>query len=204
MSTPNAIRRHRRSADHRPTPLGGAAVQSHLRAPGVQLLIPIIVQQTPTNYTPPTRSTRWEMRPLASVSLRGGQRDQDAERDLVRLRSTDSSPASDLRVSVFSHLMQRSIPHSADRTVRHWCGVHLRTSPPTQEFLECGGGDVSVNGTQVFVSLLVMALYGWRLALIVLVGARSGTPCLDPVVVPAGAPSSLRPGAARWSPTAWQ
>jgi len=89
---------------------------------------------------------------------------------LVRLVRQASTGLSQMRVKVFSHLLGRSVLHV--QTERRGALVSRVTSDLTtlQEFMEWGGVMFLVEGTQVVVSLAVMAAYEWRLALIVLVG----------------------------------
>ena len=89
---------------------------------------------------------------------------------LVRLVRQASTGLSQLRVTVFSHLLQRSM--LTVQTERRGALVSRVTSDVTtlQEFLEWGGVMFLVEGTQVVMSLAVMAVYEWRLADPVLVG----------------------------------
>ncbi|MEK7251938.1 MAG: ABC transporter ATP-binding protein [Actinomycetota bacterium] len=143
----------------------------NLGGTGVQLLIPIIVQQTLDNYISANSVDLGAVMRAVGIGLGavvvGGIMTRAG---LVRLVRQASTGLSDLRVSVFSHLMQRSM--LTVQTERRGALVSRVTSDVTtlQEFLKWGGVMFLVNGTQVFMSLLVMALYEWRLALIVLVG----------------------------------
>jgi len=143
----------------------------NLGGTGVQLLIPVIVQQTLDNYISGDTVDLGAVAIAAGVGLVavvvGGVMTRAG---LVRLVKQASTGLSDLRVSVFSHLLQRSM--LTVQTERRGALVSRVTSDVTtlQEFLEWGGVMFLVNGTQVFMSLVVMALYEWRLALIVLVG----------------------------------
>ncbi len=143
----------------------------NLGGTGVQLLIPIIVQQTLDNYISADSVDLGAVIRAVGIGLVavvvGGIMTRAG---LVRLVRQASTGLSDLRVSVFSHLMQRSM--LTVQTERRGALVSRVTSDVStlQEFLEWGGVMFLVNGTQVFMSLLVMAIYEWRLALIVLVG----------------------------------
>lgn len=90
---------------------------------------------------------------------------------LVRLVKQATTGLSDLRVSVFDHLLRRSVLHV--QTEGRGSLVARVTSDmwTLQQFMEWGGVMFLVNGTQVVASLAVMFVYDWRLALLVLVGA---------------------------------
>ncbi len=93
-----------------------------------------------------------------------------ARAGLVRLVRNASIGLSDLRVSVFGHLLRRSVLHV--QSERRGALVSRVTSDITtlQEFMEWGGVMFLVNGTQVGASIVAMALYEWRLAVIVVAG----------------------------------
>ncbi len=144
----------------------------NLGGTAVQVLIPVIVQQTLDRYV--IGSDRVDIGGVASavaiglvVVVVGGVMTRAG---LVRLVRQASTGLSELRVSVFAHLFRRSVLHV--ETERRGALVSRVTSDLTtlQDFLEWGGVMFLVNGTQVVVSLVVMAIYEWRLALIVLVG----------------------------------
>ena len=144
----------------------------NLGGTAVQILIPVIVQQTLDRYV--IGSDRVDVSGVASavgiglvVVVVGGLMTRAG---LVRLVRQASTGLSDLRVSVFAHLFRRSVLHV--EAERRGALVSRVTSDLTtlQDFLEWGGVMFLVNGTQVVVSLAVMAIYEWRLALIVLVG----------------------------------
>ena len=144
----------------------------NLGGTAVQVLIPVIVQQTLDRYV--IGSDRVDVGGVASavgigliVVVVGGVMTRAG---LVRLVRQASTGLSDLRVSVFAHLFRRSVLHV--QTERRGALVSRVTSDVNtlQDFLEWGGVMFLVNGTQVVVSLAVMAVYDWRLALIVLVG----------------------------------
>ena len=170
MSTPAAIRRALKEAPviaHRLW----VVLLLNLGGTVVQLLIPIIVQQTLDRYI---TDGMVDLRAVAITSglgllavVIGGVMTRAG---LVRLIKQASTGLSDLRVSVFSHLMQRSM--LTVQTERRGALVSRVTSDVTtlQEFLEWGGVMFLVNGTQVVMSLGVMAAYEWRLAVLVLVG----------------------------------
>ncbi len=137
-----------------------------------QVLIPVIVQQTLDRYLIGTE--RVDVGGVATavglgmvVVVIGGFMTRTG---LVRLVKQASTGISELRVSVFAHLFRRSVLHV--QTERRGALVSRVTSDLTtmQEFLEWGGVMFLINGTQVVVSLAVMAIYEWRLALIVAVG----------------------------------
>ena len=144
----------------------------NLGGTAVQVLIPVIVQQTLDRYVIGTEGV--DVGGVASavglgaiVVVIGGFM---TRMGLVRLVKQASTGISELRVAVFAHLFRRSVLHV--ETERRGALVSRVTSDLTtlQEFLEWGGVMFLVNGTQVVVSLVVMAIYEWRLALIVVVG----------------------------------
>ncbi len=144
----------------------------NLGGTAVQVLIPVIVQQTLDRYV--IGSDHVDVGGVASaigiglaVVVVGGLMTRAG---LVRLVRQASTGLSDLRVSVFAHLLRRSVLHV--QTERRGALVSRVTSDLTtlQDFLEWGGVMFLVNGTQVVVSLVVMTVYEWRLALIVVVG----------------------------------
>jgi len=143
----------------------------NLGGTGVQLLIPVIIQQTLDNYITGDTVDMGAVALAAGVGLAavvvGGLMTRAG---LIRLVKQASTGLSDLRVSVFSHLLQRSM--LTVQTERRGALVSRVTSDVAtlQEFLEWGGVMFLVNGTQVVMSLVVMAIYEWRLAAIVLVG----------------------------------
>jgi len=144
----------------------------NLGGTAVQVLIPVIVQQTLDRYV--IGSENVDVGGVAAavgiglvVVVIGGLMTRAA---LVRLVRQASTGLSDLRVSVFAHLFKRSVLHV--QTERRGALVSRVTSDlnTMQDFLEWGGVMFLINGTQVVVSLVVMAVYEWRLALIVAIG----------------------------------
>ncbi len=170
LSTPAAIRRALAEAPIIARRLW-VVLLFNLGGTAVQLLIPVIVQQTLDRFIDGgnvdlkavviTVGIGLVMVIVGGVMTRAG---------LVRLIRQASTGLSDLRVSVFSHLMKRSM--LTVQTERRGALVSRVTSDinTLQEFLEWGGVMFLVNGTQVVMSLAVMAAYEWRLALLVLVG----------------------------------
>jgi ATP-binding cassette subfamily B protein len=144
----------------------------NLGGTGVQILIPVIIQQTLDKYI-----SAGDAVDVASVALVvglglvgvvvGGTLTRAG---LVRLVRQSATGLSQLRVSVFSHLLRRSVLHV--QAERRGALVSRVTSDLTtlQEFIEWGGVMFLVNGTQVLAALVVMTVYQWRLALIVAVG----------------------------------
>ena len=144
----------------------------NLGGTGVQILIPVIVQQTLDKYLSSTdvvdvRSVGIAVGIGLVVVVVGGVMTRNG---LVRLVRQAATGLSQLRVSVFSHLLRRSVLHV--QTERRGALVSRVTSDlaTLQEFLEWGGVMFLVNGTQVVAALGVMAAYEWRLALIVAIG----------------------------------
>ena len=138
----------------------------------VQILIPVIVQQTLDRYIGAGDSV--ELRGVWTavgigllIAIVGGTMTRFG---LVRLVRQASRGLSELRVRVFSHLMRRSVLHVESE--RRGALVSRVTSDLStlQDFMEWGGVMFLVNGTQVVAALAVMAAYEWHLALIVLVG----------------------------------
>ncbi|HSM01377.1 MAG TPA: ABC transporter ATP-binding protein [Acidimicrobiia bacterium] len=138
----------------------------------VQILIPVIVQQTLDRYIGSGDAVDlagvWTAVAIGlAIAFVGGAMTRFG---LVRLVRQASIGLSQLRVNVFSHLMRRSVLHVESE--RRGALVSRVTSDlaTLQDFMEWGGVMFLVNGTQVLAALAVMAVYEWRLALIVLVG----------------------------------
>ena len=170
LSTPAAIRRALVEAPiiaHRLW----VVLLFNLGGTAVQLLIPIIVQQTLDRFINGSDVDLRAVMVASGIGLAmvivGGVMTRAG---LVRLIRQASTGLSDLRVSVFSHLIKRSM--LTVQTERRGALVSRVTSDITtlQEFLEWGGVMFLVNGTQVVMSLAVMTFYEWRLALLVLIG----------------------------------
>ena len=144
----------------------------NLGGTGVQILIPVIVQQTiDKNLSSPgavnPRGVAIAVALGLVIVITGGVMTRAG---LVRLIRQAATGLSQLRVSVFSHLLRRSVLHV--QTERRGALVSRVTSDLStlQEFMEWGGVMFLVNGTQVIVSVAVMAAYEWRLALMVAAG----------------------------------
>ena len=144
----------------------------NLGGTAVQVLIPVIVQQTLDRYVGGGGNV--DIGGVATavgiglvVIVVGGVMTRAG---LVRLVSQASTGMSELRILTFRHLFRRSVLHV--QTERRGSLVSRVTSDVStvQQFMEWGGVMFLVNGTQVVVSLVVMAIYEWRLALIVGVG----------------------------------
>ncbi len=89
---------------------------------------------------------------------------------LLRLVRSASTGLSDLRIKTFDHIMRQSVLHV--QSERRGNLVSRVTSDITtlQEFMEWGGVGLIIASSQVLLATVVMAVYEWRLALIVLVG----------------------------------
>ncbi|MCJ7724890.1 MAG: ABC transporter ATP-binding protein/permease, partial [Acidimicrobiia bacterium] len=144
----------------------------NLGGTAVQVLIPVIVQQTLDRYVggagvvdvggvATAVTIGLVIVVVGGVMTRAG---------LVRLVTQASTGMSELRVLTFRHLFRRSVLHV--QSERRGSLVSRVTSDvqTVQEFMEWGGVMFLVNGTQVVAALGVMAAYEWRLALIVAVG----------------------------------
>ncbi len=171
LSTPAAIRRA----------LVVAPVIAHrlwvtlllnLGGTAVQIAVPVIVQQTVDRFVGGpgrvdvdavmvTVAIGLAVVVVGSVLARAG---------LVRLVRNAAAGLSELRVAVFDHLLRRSVLHV--QSERRGALVSRVTSDITtlQEFMEWGGAMFLINGTQVVAALAAMAVYEWRLALLVLAG----------------------------------
>jgi putative ABC transport system ATP-binding protein len=89
---------------------------------------------------------------------------------VLRLIQSSSTGLSDLRTMTFRHLLRRSVLHvEADRRGDL---VSRVTSDVTtlQEFMEWGGVGLVIAGSQVFLALVAMVVYQWRVALVAVVG----------------------------------
>jgi putative ABC transport system ATP-binding protein len=144
----------------------------NLGGTAVQVLIPVIVQQTLDRYV--TGGDQVDVGGVAAavgiglvIVVVGGIMTRAG---LIRLVTQASTGMSQLRVLTFRHLFRRSVLHV--QTERRGSLVSRVTSDVTtvQQFMEWGGVMFLVNGTQVVVALGVMAAYEWRLAMIVAIG----------------------------------
>lgn len=136
---------------------------------GVQVLIPILIQQTidgDLGAGGVDLSSVMTKVGLAAVLLVLGALLGRAA--MVRLARQAAAGLSEIRVKVFSRLISSSVLHV--QSERRGALVSRVTSDisTVQEFTEWGGVIFIVNATQVIVALTVMAVYEWRLALIVL------------------------------------
>jgi putative ABC transport system ATP-binding protein len=142
----------------------------NLGGTAVQVLIPVIVQQTLDRYVGESVNVGGVATAVSvglGIAVVGGIL---TRMGLVRLVRQASTGMSQLRVLTFRHLFRRSVLHV--QTERRGSLVSRVTSDVTtvQEFMEWGGVMFLVNGTQVLVALVVMGIYEWRLALIVAAG----------------------------------
>ena len=144
----------------------------NLGGTAVQILIPVIVQQTLDRFV--GAGDQVDIGGVAVavgiglvLAVGGGVMTRAG---LVRLVRQASTGLSELRVNVFGHLLRRSVLHVESE--RRGALVSRVTSDVAtlQEFMEWGGVMFLVNGTQVVASLTLMAVYEWRLASIVAVG----------------------------------
>jgi len=144
----------------------------NLGGTAVQILIPVIVQQTLDRFV--GAGDQVDIGGVAVavgiglvLAVGGGVMTRAG---LVRLVRQASTGLSELRVNVFGHLLRRSVLHVESE--RRGALVSRVTSDVAtlQEFMEWGGVMFLVNGTQVVASLTLMAVYEWRLAWIVAVG----------------------------------
>jgi putative ABC transport system ATP-binding protein len=89
---------------------------------------------------------------------------------VIRLSIASSSGLSDLRVSTFRHLHELSVLHVESE--RRGALVSRVTSDvdTIMHFMEWGGVGMIVGTAQVLLAVVVMLLYDWRLALMVLLG----------------------------------
>ncbi len=171
LSTPAAIRRAVVEAPviaHRLW----VALLLNMGGTATQVLIPVVVQQTVDRFV--TSGGAVDVTGVLGavafgfVVVAGGA--AMARAGLVRLVRQASTGLSDLRVSVFGHLMRRSVLHV--QSERRGALVSRVTSDIStlQEFMEWGGVMFLVNGTQVAAAIVAMAIYEWRLALLVVAG----------------------------------
>jgi ATP-binding cassette, subfamily B, bacterial len=144
----------------------------NLGGTAVAILTPVIIQQTLDRYIDEAAGV--DIGGVATavaigfgVAIVGGVMMRTG---LVRLVRQASTGMAELRVLTFRHLFKRSVLHV--QTERRGSLVSRVTSDirTVQEFMEWGGVMFLVNGTQVVVSLVVMAIYEWRLAALVAVG----------------------------------
>jgi putative ABC transport system ATP-binding protein len=141
----------------------------NLGGTAVQMLIPVIVQQTVDRYVGGDTVDVGGVASVVGIGLAVVVVGAIMTRQgLVRLVRQASTGMSDLRVLTFGHLFRRSVLHV--QTERRGSLVSRVTSDITtvQEFMEWGGVMFLVDGTRVLVSLGIMGAYEWRLALIVL------------------------------------
>lgn len=136
----------------------------------IQVLIPVLIQQAVDSdlgggqVDIPSVLTKVA---VAGVALIIGA--VLARTAMVRLARQAATGLSDLRVKVFSRLISSSMLHV--QTERRGALVSRVTSDisTVQEFTEWGGVMFVINGTQVLIALGAMAVYEWRLALLVVV-----------------------------------
>lgn len=138
----------------------------------VQLLIPVLVQQSVDRFISGPGSVEiGSVMTAAAIGLvvivTGGLL---ARGGIVRLSRQAGAGLSELRVKTFAHLMRRSVLHV--EAERRGALVSRVTSDinTVQDFLEWGGVMFLINGTQVVASIVMMTIYEWRLALLVIVG----------------------------------
>ncbi|MEX0826883.1 MAG: ABC transporter ATP-binding protein [Acidimicrobiia bacterium] len=143
----------------------------NLGGTAVQILIPVIIQQTLDNHISGDQVDVGGVARSVAIGLTLGVVGAVMTRfGLIRLVRQASMGLSELRVKVFSHLMRRSVLHV--ESDRRGALVSRVTSDVStlQDFMEWGGVMFLVNGTQVAAALTVMALYEWRLAAVVAAG----------------------------------
>lgn len=138
---------------------------------GVQILVPVIVQRSLDRHITGTFVDVGAVMGSVGIALFlvviGGVLTRAG---LVRMVRQSLGGLNTLRVSVFSHLLRRSVLTVQEE--RRGALVSRVTSDIStlQHFLEWGGVMFLINGTQVLMAFLVMTLYQWKLALIVLAG----------------------------------
>lgn len=88
---------------------------------------------------------------------------------LLRLAVTAARGLSDLRVKTFGHLHQLSVLHV--EAERRGTLVSRVTTDVTsiQHFVEWGGVEFVIEGSQVLLAIGVMAIYDWHLAVLVII-----------------------------------
>ena len=134
----------------------------------VQILIPVLVQQTVDgdieagSVDVPSVMTKVA---IGAVVLVVGAIFSRAA--MIRLARQAATGLSDLRLKVFSRLIRSSVLHV--QSERRGALVSRVTSDiaTVQEFTEWGGVVFVVNITQVVIAITAMAVYEWRLALLV-------------------------------------
>lgn len=136
---------------------------------GIQVLIPVLVQQavdTDISSDGVDLGAVLVKVAVAAVLLVIGA--VLARAAMVRLAKQAAHGLSHLRVKVFSRLISSSMLHV--QSERRGALVSRVTSDisTVQEFTEWGGVVLIVNATQVLVAIVAMAIYEWRLALLVM------------------------------------
>lgn len=135
----------------------------------VQVLIPVLVQQTVDRDLSEDgvdlTAVFVKVAIAALVLVLGAVLARVA---MVRLARQAAGGLSDLRVKTFSRLISSSVLHV--QSERRGALVSRVTSDisTVQEFTEWGGVVFVVNSTQVLIAIGAMAIYEWRLALIVM------------------------------------
>ncbi|HJR91551.1 MAG TPA: ABC transporter ATP-binding protein [Acidimicrobiia bacterium] len=135
---------------------------------GIQVLIPVLIQQTMdgdlTGGQVDVGGVLSKVGIAAVVLVVGALLGRAA---MIRLARQAATGLSDLRVKVFGRLISSSVLHV--QSERRGALVSRVTSDisTVQEFTEWGGVVFVVNITQVFIAIVVMAVYEVRLALIV-------------------------------------
>jgi putative ABC transport system ATP-binding protein len=89
---------------------------------------------------------------------------------LVRLATSTAGGLKELRVKLFGHLHRLSILHV--QAERRGALVSRVTNDITtiQDFMEFGGVGMLIGSAQILLALVVMFIYQWRLALLVVLG----------------------------------
>lgn len=134
----------------------------------IQVLIPVLIQQTIDGDISGNRVDVPSV--LTKVAIGAGVLVVGmvlARAAMVRLARAAATGLSDLRVKVFSRLIRSSVLHV--QSERRGALVSRVTSDiaTVQEFAEWGGVVFLINTTQVLIAVAVMAIYDWRLALLV-------------------------------------
>ena len=154
-----------------PALLRGLALTLLLMAVGtaMQIVVPIVIQQIVDGEILAADGVD-----VGGVALRGGLAlaaivaAAAARRlGLIRLLKASANGLSDLRVSTFRHLHRLSILHTEGERRGALVSRVTSDNATIQDFMDFGGVAIVLGTVQVGLAVLVMSLYRWQLAVLV-------------------------------------
>lgn len=160
-----------RAVREAPALLRGLALTLLLMALGtaMQIVVPIVIQQIVDGEILAAEGVD-----VGGVALRGGLAlaaivaAAAARRlGLIRLLKASANGLSDLRVSTFRHLHRLSILHTEGERRGALVSRVTSDNATIQDFMDFGGVAIVLGTVQVGLAVLVMSLYRWQLAVLV-------------------------------------